>query len=224
MMRPAATPDSAGDRAPAPPARRLRRLLLEGAAVAGLGLALALIANAVSPKGLTLGRDYFPRATEPVPVNPGAPGVMHPSPDQTAGNSVAARLRERGLGVSDFPEARRLFEDPRREQELVVFVDARNDAGYLAGHIPGAYQFDHYYPEKYLPAILPACLAAETVVVYCTGGNCEDSEFAALALMAAGVAPERVTVFVAGIEEWRHHRMPLEVGPRGSGDLQTLEP
>ncbi len=222
-MDAAETPAPTGARASAH-LRGWRRVLLETAGVGTVGLALALVANGVSPRGLTLGRDYFPRAVEPSPTKPPDPATDRPAASPPAGDPVASRLAARGLGATEFAAARSLFDDPRREQELIVFVDARNDDAYQAGHIPGAYQFDRYYPEKYLPAILPACLAAEIVVVYCTGGNCEDSEFAALALLEAGVAPERLVVFVAGMEEWRKQRMPVEVGVRGSGEVRTPAP
>jgi hypothetical protein len=30
-----------------------------------------------------------------------------------------------------------------------------DDEHYRAGHIPGAFQLDHYHPENYLAAVLP---------------------------------------------------------------------
>ncbi|HXJ72678.1 MAG TPA: hypothetical protein VNM37_07485, partial [Candidatus Dormibacteraeota bacterium] len=55
--------------------------------------------------------------------------------------------------------------------------------------------------------------------VYCTGGTCEDSEFAALALREAGVAPDHLGVFVGGINEWTTLQGPIELGARNSGNL-----
>ncbi len=208
------------------PAPQLQALLLEAAAIAAVGLTLGLIANGVSPRGLVLSRDYFP----PTPVQ-GREARALPSGDRqtapgaaTAKDRVLVRLAELGLPAVDFAGARALFEDPRHAQELIVFVDARNDAAYTAGHIPGAYQFDRYYPERFFPTVLPVCDTAELVVVYCTGGDCEDSEFAARALLHAGVARERLRVFAAGMDEWRRHGMPVEVGPRGSGDFRPQPP
>ena len=130
---------------------------------------------------------------------------------------MAARLKEKGLQPIDGREAIQLFRDPQYEQELIVFVDARDDRHFQEGHIPGAYQFDRYYPEKHLPDVLPVCLNAAKVVVYCTGGNCEDSEFAALALKEAGVPRERLFVYAGGMTDWSTNGVPVEVGARKSG-------
>lgn len=84
-----------------------------------------------------------------------------------------------GLQMADHDLAARLFNDPRRERELVVFVDARDGVHYESGHIPGAYRLESSELARDLPVLLPVCLTAETVVVYCNGGDCNDSETAA---------------------------------------------
>jgi rhodanese-related sulfurtransferase len=112
-----------------------------------------------------------------------------------------------------------LFRDPRYEQGLVIFIDARDDQHYAAGHIPGAWPFDRFRPEQYLPTVLPACLTAVKVVVYCNGGECEDSEFAAIMLRDAGVPREALFIYAGGITEWKAQRLPMEAGARRSGEL-----
>ena len=122
-------------------------------------------------------------------------------------------------------EVTALFRDPRHDQGLVAFIDARDDAHYQAGHIPGAWQFDHYRAEAYLPAVLPVCMNAQQVVVYCNGGTCEDSEFAAVLLRDAGVPRTSLFVYVGGITEWKSNGLPVETGARRSGQLlQPLAP
>ena len=61
---------------------------------------------------------------------------------------------------------------------------------------------NYYHAEQYLPAVLPMCLNAQKVVVYCAGGTCEESEFAAVMLRDAGVPLENLFVYVGGISEW----------------------
>jgi rhodanese-related sulfurtransferase len=121
------------------------------------------------------------------------------------------------LQVVSRDEAIRLFRDPGHGHGLLVFVDARDARHYAAGHIPGAWPFDRYRAETHLPTILPISLAALKVVVYCTGGDCEDSEFAALILRDAGVPPESLFIYPGGITEWTAHGLPIETGARGSG-------
>jgi rhodanese-related sulfurtransferase len=105
-----------------------------------------------------------------------------------------------------------------------MLIDARDGAHYEKGHIPGAWQFDHYHAEQYLPTILPGCMNAQKVVVYCNGGACEDSEFAAILLREAGVPRERLFVYAGGISEWADSGRLVETGMRRSGQLVKPKP
>jgi rhodanese-related sulfurtransferase len=62
------------------------------------------------------------------------------------------------------------------------------------------------------------------VVVYCTGGECEDSHFAAELLREAGVPATNLAVYRGGIAEWEAARLPIETGPRGSGEIKPPLP
>jgi len=206
--------------------RKARIVLLEAVIVAAVGLVFALVANALSPHGLRLSRNYFPSGAV-------VPPVVQPSTNSTPGTIPVAqdafeatlrRLEQHGLQPLAGNGVGELFHDQRYEQGVVVFIDARDDAHYQAGHIPGAWQFDHYHPEQYLPAILPVCLNAQKIVVYCTGGDCEDSEFAAIMLREAGVPRENLFVYAGGITEWRTNAQPIETGARGSGVLAKSKP
>jgi len=68
--------------------------------------------------------------------------------------------------------------------------------------------------------VLPACLGALQVVVYCTGGQCEDSEFAAIMLRDAGIQRQNLFVYPGGINEWSALKLPVELGARKSGQLK----
>ncbi len=211
--------------------RELKRVLLEAVVVAAIGLAVSLLANLVSPRGLSLTRNYFPssgtthgKIDGSANSNINAVVAATNGAGQLAQEIVAARLKEKGLQPIDFREAMELFRDPQYAVDLIVFIDARDDRHYAEGHIPGAYQFDRYYPEKHLPAVLPACLNATKIVVYCTGGNCEDSEFAALTLKEAGAPLERIVVYAGGMTEWAAKGFPIEVGGRNSGNMRPANP
>ncbi len=212
------------------------RTLLEAALVAAVALGGGLCANAVHPDGLSLGRDYFRTATPeaPAPAVEASPAVAPavesgftepvlpaaapaPAPGAAA-SAVLQRLHARGLRVLDLAEARATFEDPAYAAGAYVFVDARGDDDYRAGHVPGAFQYDRFHPERHIDALLPACHAALQVVVYCLGGECEDSEFAALDLQGMGIDPQRIAVFAGGWAEWSAAGLPVETGARGGGD------
>jgi len=197
--------------------------------VAVIGVAFAFAANALSPRGLVLTRNYFPGAgRSPTPAvtaaTPAPAGVPANTNTASPAELLATRLKAKGLQLIASNQVTQLFREPRYEQGLVVFVDARDDRHYQEGHVPGAWQFDHYRAENYLGAVLPVCLTAEQVVVYCNGGDCEDSEFAALTLSGAGITKEKLFVYGGGMTEWITNGLPVEAGARLSGNLRPAKP
>lgn len=186
----------------------LRDLLLEVLLVAMAGVLFAFLANHFSPRGLKLARNYS------VGEAPAALAPLSP------GQSLEDRLKEKGLHLIKLPEVEKLFRDPRVQQYAILFIDARDEEAYHQGHIPGACEFFPYYPEKYLESVRPMCDFAAQIVVYCTGGECEDSQAAALWLRDnAGVPAEKLLVFGGGITEWEAAGLPVEAGERNSGDI-----
>jgi rhodanese-related sulfurtransferase len=203
----------------------IRKVTTETVLVMLVGVAFALAANALSPRGLKLTRNYFPEAEKPVTVAAATPVRTNAAPSSVATavanplDETLRRLEGRGLQLVNSNAVLELFQDPRYLQSLIVFVDARDDEHYSAGHIPGAWQFNHYRPEAHLPMVLPTCMIAQKVVVYCTGGHCEDSEFAAVMLRDNGVPRENLFVYAGGITEWKALGRPVEMGTRQSGQL-----
>lgn len=205
----------------------MRNIFWEGLIVGLLGTVIAFLANAISPRGLELGRDYFPNdrrtpATPLVAVSNAAPKSLTGSnAAQSSLERLAARFRQEGLQLADSNQATNLFNNPKYAQGLVVFVDARNDEHYLAGHIPGAYQLDHFRVQDYIATTLPVCQVAEQIIVYCNGGDCDDSENTAIFLRDAGIEPAKLFVYAGGIADWTTNSMPVEIGPRNSGNIRT---
>ncbi len=192
-------------------------IMYEALVVALVGFCAALTANHFSPKGIKLTRDYFPSGE--VASGSEATGVLRSQSATT--NSLAARLESRNLTMVGLAEAEGFYRDPRHETEQVVFIDARSRQLYEEGHVPGAFHLDHFYPEATLSEVLPVVLAAEIIVVYCNGGDCEDSEFTAVFLRDAGVPNDRVRVYAGGMEEWRQQGLPVELGHRRSGKMEA---
>ncbi len=100
-----------------------------------VGAAIAFAANAVSPRGLVLTRNYFPKA---VPVAGPAPAALPAELGPAGTNAVAAAppqpvagsLDAESLQRADIDQAAALFRDQRYQSELVVFIDARDEAQY----------------------------------------------------------------------------------------------
>src|SRR6266545_3523927 len=101
--------------------REIKRVLLEALVVAGIGIALAVLANLVSPRGLSLTRDYFPLSKTAHGENGGTnpsvntAGSATNRPNQSDREIVEARLKEKGLKSVDGGEALQLFRDPQHE-------------------------------------------------------------------------------------------------------------
>jgi len=158
--------------------------------------------------------------TTPSASDTEAGGAAAPAEDPFAPADVLQRLAARGLQPMTFEEARATFEDPMYELGAFAFVDARQPRPYAEGHIPGAWLFDRYRPDGYLADMQTLIATSQRLVVYCNGGQCDDSEFAAEFLRQFGARPDQLFVFVGGMEQWRHEDMPVETGARGSGDLE----
>jgi rhodanese-related sulfurtransferase len=202
--------------------RRSSHPFKEAALVVIGGVLFALLANTISPRGLSLTRNYFPGALSPRKtldqlVRPDGPQVPGASGET---NQVPERFAQNGFKLISGSDVAMLLTTTPYQQDLVILVDARDDRHYSEGHIPGAFQFDRYYPEKYLPELLPVAFAAEQIVVYCNGGTCEDSQYAASALKEAGIPAEKISVYSGGIAEWRASHRSLELNGRKSGALQ----
>lgn len=200
-------------------------ILLEAVLVAMVACAFGFAANQLSGRGLNLGRNYFPSGTNTIMA---APRIA--APIATATNSanntneeipdVDQRLKDKGLQPISLAEVKRLFHNPGYRQGEIIFVDARNEEEYNDGHIPGAWQLNPYHPERELSDVQPRCLAARQVVVYCTGGECEDADSTALFLRdQAGVPPKKIVVYGGGYDQWSSEHLPIERGPRDSGQI-----
>ena len=94
----------------------------------------------------------------------------------------------------------------------MVLIDARGDEAYEEGHIPGALQCDHFKLERDIFNVLDFVDAAETIVVYCNGGKCEDSLFVCGDLMEFDVPFDKIYLFQGGWEEWTENNMRVEGG------------
>jgi rhodanese-related sulfurtransferase len=193
----------------------VKNVLLEAVLVGAAGLALAFASNALSPRGLKLTRNYSPGNA----LAAAAASRSAADPSGSEAKILEDQLRAEGLQLADANKAAKLFADPKRGQDLVIFVDARDDDHYQAGHIPGAYQLDHYHPERYLATVMPACQVAQTIVVYCKGGSCEDSEQTALFLRDSAVPKHKLFVYTGGFDEWSSSHQPIELGERNSGQI-----
>lgn len=186
-----------------------------------IGLVLALAANAVRAKGsITIGKNYFyvpdARAHQTPDHDAPSPGSVDPTHAAGTAPAVAAGPAD---AHADHPyqpityaEVVALLDDPDTEAGLNVLIDSRNDHDYEDGHLPGAVQCDPYEVARYWDDVEPLVLGALKVVVYCGGGECEDSIFMARELVEQGVPFEAVYLYAGGWEDWKAQGGPFETG------------
>jgi rhodanese-related sulfurtransferase len=196
----------------------LPAIFKEALLVALAGLVFALLANQLSPRGLSLTRNYFPA------IAGGSPSTMREqtvaATNQSPAEALAVQIKASGLKLASGGQVIAWLADPRHQTQQIIFVDARNEEEFLQGHLPGAWLFDPYQPEKYFPAVLPSCQAAEQIIVYCHGGDCDDSLSAANLLKDAGIPAAKLWIYGGGMSEWETNGQPLEIGPQNSGQFK----
>ena len=192
--------------------------------LAGLAIFLvAIAASQMSPGRLNPVGNSIPVASNlggPVVLNGGSPTTTNASSAET----LAAQIKAAGFQPASSNQVVAWFADPRRQTQKIVFVDARNEDEYKAGHIPGAWLFDPAHPEKYFTVVQPVCEAAEQVIVYCQGSDCDDSLTAATLLRDIGIPQPKIAVYGAGMDEWLTTGLPVEVGAQNSGKWLKTRP
>lgn len=91
--------------------------------------------------------------------------------------------------------------------ESVMWVDARPDAQFEQGHIPGAILLNEDRWNELLPPMLALWAPDKHVVVYCSSQSCAASHHIAKRLRdEAGL--KNVVVLHGGWEEWQKARQP----------------
>jgi rhodanese-related sulfurtransferase len=190
--------------------RRQSSALRQGLLLAGLALAAAAVSNLMaSPQRRLAWVGEYPDALK-LPARPpaAAPGPADPGP-------AAAASADRTFP----PHPDRPSADIGGEDALLLhsrgtlFLDARRSKVYEEGHIRGARSFPVW--ESDIDARVKALYEegldqSAPVVVYCSGGNCEDSHMLAQRLYMVGF--DNVLVYTGGFPDWEARKAPVERG------------
>jgi rhodanese-related sulfurtransferase len=205
---------------------------LRGLALAGLAGLAALISNGLASPSRRLAwqssvvvppslapQSNRPASAEPLPrsqvteasrsappsrsTSSGAAPNQAPSPAKPAEAAVSNPIRE----ISG-QEAWVSF------QSGVPFLDARRRAEFAEGHIAGAWCTPVW--EADLPERLIAFKAArqpgpdDPIVIYCSGGDCQDSHLLAAKLLNEGYG--HLLIYRDGFPDWMAQKRPVEKG------------
>jgi rhodanese-related sulfurtransferase/uncharacterized membrane protein YphA (DoxX/SURF4 family) len=112
---------------------------------------------------------------------------------------------EDGIHLVGLDAARTFFEEGRG-----AIVDARTPEQYDEGHIPGAFSCYVYELETYLPPLLEKLTLETPLLIYCTGADCEDSQFLAQTMQELGF--KRIYIYEGGFDGWRNAGLEVETG------------
>ena len=149
-------------------------------------------------------------ANGPTPVATAGAGLSSPPPASSlTSKSGAAKHLQHDYREISFEEVVEVWNDPQTAQGLNIFVDARKADLFNEGHIPGAVHCDSYEPQGSIENVVARAGGVERVIVYCGGGDCEDSVFMCRELIEAGVPNETLFLYSGGWSEWTAKKMPV---------------
>lgn len=218
----------------------IRRLLAEAALLVLLALACAWAANAVAgpqrhlswfPKAVravpvapaapaaAVAPPAAPRATAPSQVPPTArPGPPKLESSSARGPAAppdpGAELLQRFPPLTDAPLAEISPEDARwLHSRGALFLDARRTSLWAEGHIRGAKVISVWedgLAEKVEQLAMFTRDLKAPVVVYCAGGDCQDSHLLAQKLWVAGF--RNLRIYTGGYPDWETRRGPIAKG------------
>jgi rhodanese-related sulfurtransferase len=175
--------------------------------IMGTLIGVGVNATRATGKKINVSRDYF----KTVEVDRPETG--------DSGKEPAVSAESEGLPAHDFipislDEVIDLYQSDGYYTGDIVFVDARDEEHYEEQRIPGSLHLYHYSADVMFENIEPDLEAATTVVVYCAGGQCEDSILLAGFLLESGVPYEKIRLFEGGMNAWLSEELDTVSGPR----------
>lgn len=155
-------------------------LLLVASTAIGLGV------NAVNPNGISLIGDYRE-------VEYGADSAIVPPSAEESDPPFITLKKAYGL-----------YHDPG-----TIFLDARDPEDYRMGYITGAINLPFDWLDDHWADVEPQLSKDATIVVYCSGAECELSLYEGRYLADEGY--ENVHIFFGGWAEWLEHDFPTVI-------------
>ena len=149
----------------------------------GVAVALALVVNHLSPRGIALVGQWD---TANGVINPNAPG------------EDGYRIAE----IDRVTDAAKIFYD-----DDTLFVDARSTEDYESGHIPGAISLPVGQFDEKIESFMNQYPPDQPIVTYCSGRTCEDSHH--LARLLSDVGFSEVRIFIDGFPGWEAEGYPI---------------
>jgi rhodanese-related sulfurtransferase len=194
--------------------RRQRRFGTEAGVLITLAVLCAGISNlAASPERRLTWVGQHPNALI-VPARPAAEG----SASAVAAASSATVPRAAAATYAPHPDRPWVHVSGEEAVALyerhIPFLDARRTAVYAAGHVAGARSlpvWEERVQEEIKKLVDEGYDQNAPLVIYCSGGDCEDSHMLAEKLHMFGF--NNCLVYADGFPDWEKRAQPVEKGP-----------
>jgi len=173
-------------------------LAVQTLSLLALAVLVGLAVNYFSASRIQFGYNYYPA----IPPSLSQPLELD---EQSIGSAVDWKKREH---ISQ-AELQQFISHPGQALNWVI-VDARKAELFDQGHIQGALKFDRYRFAQDLPNVLPKCMSADLIIVYCQGGKCEDSHIAKKILTQSGVSADLIVILQGGYLDWQGNGNEVE--------------
>lgn len=152
-----------------------------------------------------------PPLVQPIPEDTTAPPVATPPPGGTGVPPLVSSASD-GLDAPVKPGSITLREALALHEQGAWFLDARHEEDFAAGHVSGAVLMPASRTttppgQNDLDAIPPG----STVVIYCTGGDCDASENTAIRLEQLQYEFD-IRIMGKGYSDWADAGLPTESG------------
>ncbi|OGV40616.1 MAG: hypothetical protein A2X46_18990 [Lentisphaerae bacterium GWF2_57_35] len=118
---------------------------------------------------------------------------------------IEARALEAGLPLADLPAVETIVSNGQH----VVF-DARPEADYLQGHLPGALSLPYTEVEDRFEDVQWRLTPEQPVLAYCSGTECDESFLLSQFLRKQGFT--NLLLFAGGFDAWQKAGKPVEKG------------
>ena len=179
-----------------------------------LAFVCAVVSNALAGperKLKWIGR-YEERTSEPAPASAphATPGVQAAAPGAAAGPKTFPPHPDKPWVEVSGDDVAALYAAGR-----VLFLDARRTSVYRDGHIAGARSlavWESDVDDKVKALFAEGLDQSAPLVVYCSGGDCEDSHMLAQKLYFVGF--DNVLVYKDGFPDWQKRGLPVHTGDR----------
>jgi rhodanese-related sulfurtransferase len=175
-----------------------KKVLLQSLAICAAGVGAGVIDSTLHPIKI------HPHVDQP-------PGPAHPA------NALELKPGDAGwkpAAQADMPAGQITLDQAKAYFDQgppgVAVVDARGKADYEAGHIKNAFRINLKSFENGDPPLLAMIPRDATVLVYCSGGHCDESEHVADFMKNSGY--KNVLVIHDGFPGWKAVGYPIETG------------